>query len=698
MRSCVHPSIFVSILLAFSGSPGVAEPVTLTVTDGPESECRSLRFFGCGGVITNEWTRQKVLDGEAREAEAWEAWAKHPEEEQNWRALYEELIARSERQQYAEQFFRQGQWEEPPSGEGDVEAQQGGEKLQLLLKWRDAFPESPEPWIRLAERQSTPEASVERFREALEALPGDQKLTWQLAQSLAQADREVEGLKLLEANLRAFPEMPEAYDSLNSYSYGLEDQEEGKRLREAMAWALADRWPERRLDLVDHYLWGHEEEEGHLQVDSLLDEMLTTTQEPQTLFRVCTSLGEFEEEREELDPRVFACYERVAEALLAREHLFPEEREMLWTAHHELLMRDLHHGDGRIADQVLAESPDYGWLDHWSEYHSLREEAACRRLLAGTSRGQLYERTVPFLAECPRRLRTLLDLLEDCGHEEAISTLVDRLQSEFRELSLDQLFQWTDFAAKGVRAELERRLAAHPTDRRIYLNLASFYGEGETAARHALYQRWALADLGTVEPLFLLSREFYNGARYGDLTRALGEAENRRPDHPDHALAHGLAALVHGDFRAAAAAARRVGHTPQSSKRQRAEASYLLGRVAFEEGRLQEATEHLRTYFSLRLRFDPCFSTIGCDIDYLFHLVATDEVEHLHAYFDLRKVAAEVIAEDPQRTGIGFLYGKETESLKHSFLGDRSVLAPPEKPWAHDKKLLRALLDRLKVP
>lgn len=107
------------------------------------------------------------------------------------------------------------------------------------------------------------------------------------------------------------------------------------------------------------------------------------------------------------------------------------------------------------------------------------------------------------------------------------------------------------------------------------------------------------------------------GELYGEDGRLyLGGVLPTDAAYPEVGISDAVDALEAGDLTAAANAARTVFDHPEADPRDRAEARYLLGRVALDGGEADEAEQaldHLEAHFLARLRFTGCVTKPDCD-------------------------------------------------------------------------------------
>ena len=150
-------------------------------------------------------------------------------------------------------------------------------------------------------------------------------------------------------------------------------------------------------------------------------------------------------------------------------------------------------------------------------------------------------------------------------------------------------------------------------------------------------ETWAREEPDAVLPPLYLAFHHEHAGRADRALEVWQRLVDRHPDEPDLLVAMGAAALRLDR----PATVRRVAERLRSravNARQKAEADYLLGRLARREGRWEEASDRLSRYFLLRIRYRGCQRT-GCDAALVHHLVEAGDRERLSAYLTARTAA-----------------------------------------------------------
>jgi tetratricopeptide (TPR) repeat protein len=323
------------------------------------------------------------------------------------------------------------------------------------------------------------------------------------------------------------------------------------------------------------------------------------------------------------------CYERVYAATLGEE-----ESEELVSLRRDALdslvgmafhARDWPRLEGRLARVAAEDLPAT-----WARIVDFTHGEYCPQFVAA------FERGIEWFEEW--HAERLADTLRECGEEERARRLVERaglLRQDGSDATSTPGVEWLRGGSCPFGPD------SLPS-RRWFSELA----DDPSGRLRAAYERWT-------------REEPRNGCawlglatlveRAGDADGALAAwraASELAPANLDLGVAFGAAALRLERPAGVREAADRLRRHPAAVPRHHAEADYLLGRLARRQGRWEEASDLLSSYFLRRIGHARC--PPPCDGALLIHLVAAGHGERLARYLAARTalVAARPVREE----------------------------------------------------
>ncbi|MEM9597970.1 MAG: hypothetical protein AAGD06_27145, partial [Acidobacteriota bacterium] len=370
-----------------------------------------------------------------------------------------------------------------------------------------------------------------------------------------------------------------------------------------------------------------------------------------------------------------ACWDRFAQRVLkegfhlASTVLPPKDERvrlerwdyLIYRARARLVEGALASRDLDAAKALLLDGPGYGFAQLWRRAFNiaegLDEEAPgtaelrgglCRVLEGGARAGRLNRPVVEALTTCPVRADDLLRVLENCELEGAAADLRSATLGRRSELPA-----WT----LGTLRALPPAVRAEEIERRLAHEIRSD-SDSDEAQRVALERQLTplLLQLEGWERLRrqglrLVAREGRLGPEVRgwldrvdsvadvDVVPILRELVARVPEDRMLRLRLAIELLKGGSTEGAVLRPliAPIASDPSATVRERAEASYLLGRVALLEGRPEAATPLLARFYEARIEHAGCpASFLFCDRDYMLHLLAVGDAPRLDAYWRFR--------------------------------------------------------------
>ena len=349
-------------------------------------------------------------------------------------------------------------------------------------------------------------------------------------------------------------------------------------------------------------------------------------------------------------------------------------------------------------ETILIDGPGFGYGQLWGLALDLTEtddeqaeqaeqarelkalhQGLCARLGKATQDGSLDRPIYRALHVCPGRAESIADLLADCELEAEQRRLTQIISSRLSDLP-DYYLRTGDAPVEARIDEVKRRLSTReltPTELELLEDVLTdlLVGARDTAGLIEVGHRRVarFGDLNAEMRHWLERVRGVEGVEVEVLTdllpirledrllrlRIAGERLRQAP--PDLVEAQQLS--------------QEVLRSRRASVRERAEANYLLGRVAVLEGRLEDATPLLAEFYETWIEHRACPAGLrGCDRDFPLHLIAIGDWPRLEAYQQRRsQELAEQVEQPSARMRYGLLH--EDPAFKWLFLDDGCGLA-----------------------
>lgn len=558
-----------------------------------------------------------------------------PTDRESWNRLLHTLRYKPGRERAIAGYRARWLWEPQPVLDAleAYEARWAAEQAEWLAAYRAALPEEGDGPCRQAEEIEPLEERVLFLQRAADEMADSAEVAGCLAAAWREAGQPAAAVAALETFRDRQPEDRQALGQLISLL-----RESGRTadwlraLEEQAARFPDDAYAQARL------LAAYQELGRVDQREALLEVLWTRFADPGDRYALCTggSYGAKTDRRWEVE-----CAER-----LLREG--EGDVDFAWR---KVLSDRVHRRDWpallefvatRPPEQVLA---TWTWIVDWID-----EPRACTELGRFFDAGG-FEPALEVEGVAIEPVPELARLLHRCGRAPDGETLLAPWLPRAHPSELG----WSRGYRELFIAEVERRLEAAPGDLelvRALLALRRDGGEAE-AAEVARLQRRVTEIAPDPRALLELAEMLEAQERWREAEEALARAAERVIDGipaapEDLWIRAGAAALSAGDLDRVRGHAFRVLRSPNAFARQRAEAGYLLGRVAVEEGRIDEAIERLEGYFLLRLRYDGCTNEPFCDRGLLFYLMRFARHERLQTYLSRRAEAVAYFREHVQ--------------------------------------------------
>ena len=556
----------------------------------------------------------------ARETEAdlREKLADEPRDPARWDDLFHYISNKPRREAFIARYEALDRWEPQPALEIDIERQLESERRAWLMGWKQADPDSGEPWCREADWESDPAERVALLRRAADILPDDPRVHGCLASALAAAGDAAAGLGVLEDLRDRRPDDPDVWNTLVSNLRGSGNPEALRGALEERVRRFPDD-PNARRELLLHY-----DQAGLVAArDQLLAE-IESGADFETRWRACSALVVAGD-----DGARVRCNAALLEDF-PPESVPEDRRHLLDSARDSVLMPAIHAADWPALRRVLAAWPPETLVDAWARVADWLDAEGCAAMVAALRAGEL----APALGGPQGKAQAthLGWALRECGEP----ALADEVVRPFLAAASDQ--ELAQMGSRAAQAELARRSAESGADALRLRRLDDGRRHLKLKDRFADLLLWLAADPTDPEPARRLSEA---SAAEGDAAAAvqwLREAAERTPGEVEPRLALGALALRLRLDTEAAAAARHV-LAGDASPRQHAEAHYLLGRVALRQGRREDAASELLQYFPLRLRYAGCCGAAACDRGLQLLLLGNYDLPRLSAYLRERDAA-----------------------------------------------------------
>ncbi len=677
-----------------------------------ESDSLCMAYSGCGGVIIQD-ELAFVQEAEDFERLAAQLLIDPVASTQTWYSL---LNLHQQQQSSTEQlshFYRSRHWQEHVPGSATT---WDLDRLGWLELWRRHNPEQQDAWCRWAEEAAkTREQTtvIAELESALAADPGNGAVRSCLLRALRRAGSSARIQELLDADPEPDPEVAERYGYLpealrSRFAFEMSSYDTEESLVEILDRARRQR-PEDDFLEIKSLLHEVEIADDHRSAEILARLKELSAAELSVVERavLCNAIDNLMEDPNFADSCWQTFSERIVEAGL---HLSPSPTPddvgkldygswhfHVYEVRDGLVEKAVADRDLKTLERLLIEGPGFGYNDLWEMALDLTEvtdeegdeaeelkalhDGLCARLGRAVGDGSLDRPVLHNLATCPKRAESVSTLLKDCGLDAEKAALTELLRSRISDLP-DYSLGTIDAPVDTRIRELDRRLAAPEitSEARDLLEriLTDLLIEESYADRLIELGKRLLARSGDLDQgmrKWLKKVREVPGVEVEILTDLL-------PIRPDDRLlrlrvAHERLRQSTPDLGGAARLAQEVLRSRRATVRERAEANYLLGRVAVLEGRLEDATPLLAAFYETRLDHDVCrVGLLGCDRDFPLHLIAIGDWPRLEAYLQLK---AEKMAEQREllrEKGLDSdrFSAVALEKMRHRLLHDDKVL------------------------
>lgn len=575
-----------------------------------------------GSCQTSFCYYQRDQLGRQREADLKEKISEDPSNPHDWQGLLSLLEDKYRREKSLAAFHARLHWEPQPVLEAPeaYRAQYEAETAEWRAAYREAFPESRGHVCQRARHVEDPVERVQWLQSELEEALDPLAVSRCLTQALVEADRTGEAVDLLVSLRDEFPEDPRTHGELTSLLSRLEAEDSLLRALEMQAAQFPD-----DLDSQEALLSAYDQQGRYDNREALFEGLWQRFPSIEERRSLCWAVGS-------VGGRQVECFLRLLDESTpdnpTHEEILDSARFAVWIAHY-------HHDNWAALQRMSSTFLSTGkLLSSWSSIASDREEHArnCAEFRKFFDAGG-FERLLKESWDAPSEVRSLAGLLVVCNRKDDGEKLLRSWLSD----QPDAMLRWPRGYPEIYRLEIERRLAKDPGNRELLQGLL----RTDPSPQDRLEIRGRLAalppdDPRDVKPLLTLAHELRRQGRLKEAARVMAQAVERRPEDADLLIQTGLAALEAKDHERVRSLARRVLRQKDASVRQRAEAGYLLGRVDFRQGRLDEAIQRFDRYFSLRLRFGGCPDWITCDLAFQLLLTHVGNVDRLRDYQERR--------------------------------------------------------------
>jgi hypothetical protein len=557
-----------------------------------------------------EWCHQRSrLHGREREAELRKTLASAPDDAEAARRLLDELGRKAWRERAIAEYETRYRWEPPPDLthlEAEIAAEQRRLAERLLRLERD----DPRAWCRHAHQLASGDERVELLRRRLEERPDEPRLVVCLAQALVGLERVDQALALLRGYLAEHAEPLVADELIRRLG---KDEAEVLAVRESMARRRPDDLESQRRLLA--FLTAPDRFPRYEQrARRLTEELLAGAGSLADLRWICWTI-----DHRGADELRRTCWEFLYSATLAEEEseeLGEIRRHALeWLVGSAFRARDWPRLEAVVSRIAAEDLPST-----WSRIIDFTDNEYCPQFVAAFDRG------IEWAGEWDAR--RLIATLRECGQEGRARGLAERaglLREDGSDRTSTPGIDWLRERSCPFSAQTLPR-------RRWFSDLA----DDPNGRLRGAYEHWTREE--PVNGCAWLGLATLH-ERAGDAEAALaawGVVADLQPANLDVVVAFGAAALRLERPAAVRAAADRLRRDPAAVPRHQAEADYLLGRLARREGRWEDASDLLASYFLRRLEFADC-PVRACDRALLLHLVEAGDGERLARYLSARK-------------------------------------------------------------
>lgn len=559
--------------------------------------------------------QQYRLHDREREAELRQRLAADPADAEAVRSLLQVLGNMVGRERAIAEYEAAYSWQ-PAAAFDELERTVAGETRRLTERLARLEADDPRAWCGYATSLADPEARLAALRQRLDDEPDQPELVSCLARELARQEHREEAVALLRAFLVGHPERFVASTLVDL----LEKDEEAIV---AVLEDVAARRPEAielQTDLLRRYYRPRAGDELRRRGDALVRRLLATPLSLAEHQSLCWTVSGSDDVHRE-------CLHQLMATPFSGED--PEQlASARRSALDSLISAARHARSWERLEPLLAAVPAADLAATWSSVVDFTRGDFCPQFLAAHQRGIEWHEEW--------QARRLVEALRRCGEEARALELVVEA-GLLRE-------DGSDRTAHQVAAEDLRRhpFAPFPPGQQALparRYLADTVERPAPGVRAGL-ERWAREEPQELAPWLVLAALAEQAGEKAEAMASYEAAFAGRPDDLDLQVALGAAALRLGYPDIVRAAARWLRSARTANPRQRAEADYLLGRLARREGRWEEASDLLAAYFVDRLRAEGCSRTrAACDRAFVLHLVEAGDRHRLDDYLTRRAAA-----------------------------------------------------------
>lgn len=551
--------------------------------------------------------------GRQRETELKQKISEDPSNRDHWQGLLRLLEGKYGRERSLSAFHARLHWEPQPILERPeaYRAEYETETAEWRAAYREAFLEAQSPVCQRARHIEDPEERVQWLRSELEEALEPPDFPRCLTEALVELNRADEAVDLLTRLRDEYPEDPWTHDELTSLLSRLEAEDSLLHALELQAAQFPD-----DFDIQNTLLSAYHQQDLTGRREAFFEELWQRFPSAEQRRALCWAA----------DPDHEAtCLMRLLQEheSESKDEVLDRARSSVWSYYHD-------RQDWAAIQKLAGQTPSTEQLlQLWSDIVEWQEnEEACSQLRTfHEARG--FDRVLAEAPEKPGTVLSMVRLLHTCDRQALGETLLRTWLPYFPA----NLLRWSEDYRDTFRREIQRRLAQDPANRELLQALL----RTDPDPQDRIVTRSRLAalppdDPRDVKPLLALAHELRAQDRLKEAAGVMAQAAERRPEDTDLLIRTGLAALEAKDHEEVRRLARRVLRQKNATMRHRAEAGYLMGRVDFREGRLDDAIHRFDHYFSLRLRFGGCPDWITCDLAFQLLLAHVGDVDRLRDY------------------------------------------------------------------
>ncbi len=324
-----------------------------------------------------------------------------------------------------------------------------------------------------------------------------------------------------------------------------------------------------------------------------------------------------------------ACERRLFHRLAVVEGAEDVRQELRFS----LLAYARNQKDWAAIERLLVDWPRPHLLNAWGTLVDWLPDTACPRLITGADQMRAWVPESSFDSAYYPAER-LASMFQACSRDDLALQVVNPL--------LPSPAGDIESALKALRTRHSRETLKKKQGLPGYSldHLSSAGSPLPLDERRAAAQRWLDLSLDNARPVVVPVRrliEVYEQSKVFDqVVEQIRRLADAHPEDAEIPLALGYAALRRQSVELVIEMVELVEQSPFANTRQRAEASYLRGRVARLQGYSEQAVELLQQYFALRQRFDPCGP---CDGGLMALFIETGNFTGLRQYLTVRHQA-----------------------------------------------------------